>query len=223
MVSCGISTTFAVLSPNRGKVAHALLTRPPLKHIPSRPKPFQNMSPLDLHVLGTPPAFVLSQDQTLTFNPFPYLNSSASPQALAQFPASESRKSLSFGIICLFFLAFLFVSVSFSRFAARSSSRSKELVYHTKCLPICQHFFQNFFKNFCSFGISEQSISVISVRSLFPHHEVVFSLPSPQYDSPALPRPAHAPPPRRPGSARRRRAQRSAPASPRAAALSCEP
>ena len=28
------------------------------------------MSPLDLHVLGTPPAFVLSQDQTLSFNPF---------------------------------------------------------------------------------------------------------------------------------------------------------
>ena len=27
------------------------------------------MSPLDLHVLGTPPAFVLSQDQTLMFNP----------------------------------------------------------------------------------------------------------------------------------------------------------
>ena len=31
------------------------------------------MSPLDLHVLGTPPAFVLSQDQTLMFNPYPQL------------------------------------------------------------------------------------------------------------------------------------------------------
>ena len=31
------------------------------------------MSPLDLHVLSTPPAFVLSQDQTLMFNPFPQL------------------------------------------------------------------------------------------------------------------------------------------------------
>ena len=28
------------------------------------------MSPLDLHVLGTPPAFVLSQDQTLIFDLF---------------------------------------------------------------------------------------------------------------------------------------------------------
>ena len=35
-----------------------LLTRPPLS-----PK-----GPLDLHVLGTPPAFVLSQDQTLHFS-----------------------------------------------------------------------------------------------------------------------------------------------------------
>ena len=32
------------------------------------------MSPLDLHVLSTPPAFVLSQDQTLMFNPYPQLH-----------------------------------------------------------------------------------------------------------------------------------------------------
>ena len=30
VVLCGISTTFAVLSPCEGQVAHALLTRPPL-------------------------------------------------------------------------------------------------------------------------------------------------------------------------------------------------
>jgi hypothetical protein len=30
--------------------------------------------PLDLHVLGTPPAFVLSQDQTLVFNPSGFLH-----------------------------------------------------------------------------------------------------------------------------------------------------
>ena len=65
MVSCGISTTFAVLSPCKGQVAHALLTRPPLKQIQAS----SNLSPLDLHVLGTPPAFVLSQDQTRVLNP----------------------------------------------------------------------------------------------------------------------------------------------------------
>lgn len=36
-----------------------LLTRSPLK-------PFEGF-PFDLHVLGTPPAFILSQDQTLRF------------------------------------------------------------------------------------------------------------------------------------------------------------
>ena len=42
------------------QVTHVLLTRPPLKYI--------TILPLDLHVLGTPPAFVLSQDQTLMLN-----------------------------------------------------------------------------------------------------------------------------------------------------------
>ena len=41
--------------PQRRARSHALLTRPPLT-----PK-----GALDLHVLGLPPAFVLSQDQTL--------------------------------------------------------------------------------------------------------------------------------------------------------------
>jgi hypothetical protein len=62
VVLCGISTCFQVLSPCRGQIAHALLTRPPLEQPPKR------LSPLDLHVLGTPPAFVLSQNQTLMFN-----------------------------------------------------------------------------------------------------------------------------------------------------------
>ena len=66
VVSCGISKCFHLLSPCMGQIAHALLTRPPLKH----PK----VSPLDLHVLGTPPAFVLSQDQTLMFNPSQFVS-----------------------------------------------------------------------------------------------------------------------------------------------------
>jgi hypothetical protein len=58
---CGISTPFEVLSPTLGQVTHALLTRPPLT---SREASF-SIRPFDLHVLSTPPAFVLSQDQTL--------------------------------------------------------------------------------------------------------------------------------------------------------------
>ena len=58
---CGISTDFPVLSPTPRQVAHVLLTRPPLRQTSVT----ISLSPLDLHVLGTPPAFVLSQDQTL--------------------------------------------------------------------------------------------------------------------------------------------------------------
>ena len=56
---CGISSDFSLLSPNTGQVPHALLTRPPLTFGASSSGPF------DLHVLSTPPAFILSQDQTL--------------------------------------------------------------------------------------------------------------------------------------------------------------
>src|SRR5580765_9111456 len=57
-MSCGISPPFEGLSPTSGQVTHVLLTRlPRYRGLP----PFA----FDLHVLGTPPAFVLSQDQTL--------------------------------------------------------------------------------------------------------------------------------------------------------------
>ena len=56
---CGISSRFQLLSPTERQVPHALLTRSPLSKTP------KDLTPFDLHVLGTPPAFVLSQDQTL--------------------------------------------------------------------------------------------------------------------------------------------------------------
>ena len=59
---CGISTSFEMLFPTKGQVIYVLLTRPPL----ATPKEY----PFDLHVLGTPPAFVLSQDQTLQTRTF---------------------------------------------------------------------------------------------------------------------------------------------------------
>ena len=54
------------------QVAHALLTRPPLTY---KSLGFI-ISPFDLHVLGTPPAFILSQDQTLMFNLLVHSNTS---------------------------------------------------------------------------------------------------------------------------------------------------
>ena len=62
---CGISIPFGMLSPSDRQVTHALLTRPPLSFINFIPKESVNKFSLDLHVLGTPPAFILSQDQTL--------------------------------------------------------------------------------------------------------------------------------------------------------------
>ncbi len=55
----GISHRFQQLSQSQGQVTHVLLTRSPLI---TRASPG---SPFDLHVLSTPPAFVLSQNQTL--------------------------------------------------------------------------------------------------------------------------------------------------------------
>ena len=71
---CGISSSFPLLSPCMRQVTHALLTRPPLTIRASSSGPF------DLHVLSTPPAFILSQDQTLckslffSRQPFGYLS-----------------------------------------------------------------------------------------------------------------------------------------------------
>jgi hypothetical protein len=55
----GISAPFDALFPTSGQVAYVLLNRSPLTGLPKEP------DPLDLHTLGTPQAFVLSQDQTL--------------------------------------------------------------------------------------------------------------------------------------------------------------
>ena len=76
------------LSRRRGQVTHVLLTRSPLIQNQQKPVP----SPFDLHVLSTPPAFVLSQDQTLQTKPTkPGPNQ---PQTASQNPTSvqQSRK-----------------------------------------------------------------------------------------------------------------------------------
>src|SRR6185312_5431061 len=55
----GINPGFPGLSRCRGWITHVLLTRSPLSPAP------KGWFSLDLHVLSAPPAFVLSQDQTL--------------------------------------------------------------------------------------------------------------------------------------------------------------
>ena len=58
VVLCGIITPFGTLSPSSGQVIYVLRTRAPLSIA----------TPCDLHVLGAPLTFVLSQDQTLQLN-----------------------------------------------------------------------------------------------------------------------------------------------------------
>ena len=57
----GFSTRFQALSRAHGQVTYVLLTRSPL----TSEKASFPFGPFDLHVLGMPPAFILSQDQTL--------------------------------------------------------------------------------------------------------------------------------------------------------------
>ena len=64
---CGIISRFQLLSPGTGQVSHALLTRPPLSHQFVTPKGSCKDASFDLHVLSTPPAFILSQDRALRF------------------------------------------------------------------------------------------------------------------------------------------------------------
>src|SRR5207237_8558117 len=53
---CGLVGDFSPVFLTGRQVTHVLLTRPPLPRVAART--------FDLHVLGTPPAFILRQDQT---------------------------------------------------------------------------------------------------------------------------------------------------------------
>ena len=59
--SSGITPPFGGLFLSTGHITQSLLTRSPLAYASVT----QCISPFDLHALATPPAFVLSQDQTL--------------------------------------------------------------------------------------------------------------------------------------------------------------
>ena len=136
MVLCGISTPFGVLFPCLGKVAHALLTRPPLKQLIAS----YSLSPLDLHVLGTPPAFVLSQDQTLSFNPL----------SLNQVSPTKFH---SFGITVLFALLLFCIvfKVRTNRSSAFEAARATSFVILSQFQPCVNPFFFCFWAFFKTF------------------------------------------------------------------------
>ena len=147
VVLCGISTCFQVLSPSGRQVVHALLTRSPLSDHP------KTITPFDLHVLGTPPAFVLSQDQTLEFNLLQRF------RCLVLFNFAWSFRSrvvvsqlLRINLACLLFryIVFKVLAAPFPPALARVSRDSFDSIPRTFRFvnPFFQKNFQEFFTRF---------------------------------------------------------------------------
>jgi hypothetical protein len=95
LTTCGINSPFGELSPTFRQIAHVLRTRSPLNYFCIATK----VIPFDLHVLSTPPAFVLSQNQTLRKNLEPwvqerrFVTAAISPKDKVCRPAYAGRNS----------------------------------------------------------------------------------------------------------------------------------
>ena len=142
-----------------GQVIHALLTRPPLKHKGFLPKNSASAFPLDLHVLSTPPAFILSQDQTLLLksslqvrtnplaDPFPVLTVvwfvySRIRSEFSQIQGSQTLPLLlEFSGSCILFDLWFSRSVSLSAF-------QRQLIHTIISPSLCQQLFSTLFNFF---------------------------------------------------------------------------
>ena len=146
---CSISTPFGVLSSSQGQVTHALLTRPPLSSQVFIPKESKQSASLDLHVLSTPPAFILSQDQTLEKFFRKLISSILNTNVFVKFAKTlfgiDKLLQLPCAIVVidllLLILLPLFLTVYFSNIIALK----RELIYHTTSSLVCQPFFSSFF------------------------------------------------------------------------------
>ena len=147
---CGISSDFSLLSPCMRQVTHALLTRPPLASGASSLRPF------DLHVLSTPPAFILSQDQTLCKSLFPL----------------KTTVWLSLVFTVWFIEPFLNDCKEFSRIVCVSLFSYQGSLLHSNFCILSLHFWsvKNFFQFFRSFFWSD----IASLTTWTLYH--VFSL-----------------------------------------------
>ena len=116
VVLCGISSRFQLLFPWYGQIAHALLTRPPLT---KQPKSFGSF---DLHVLSMPPAFILSQNQTLKFN------------CLKSLLAISSNGSN-------FLLSLCWLAQRLLKFFLKYFEKLTEITFHLLVCQIKSHFF----------------------------------------------------------------------------------
>ena len=108
------------------------------------------MSPLDLHVLGTPPAFVLSQDQTLVFNPsVPPLFLRFAPSRSLRFPSGSvpfnSRNLLSFFLCAFLFYIVFKVRSAPSLRTPSGAPRERACLGYQKSPILSTPFFQKIF------------------------------------------------------------------------------
>ena len=124
----GISIRFRMLSRSYGQVTYVLLTRPPL----SLKEASSLSTPLDLHVLGTPPAFVLSQDQTL------HESLSCSCISLLSMLTDGAATLMAVLTRCSVFKDQFFFRVT------SNLSRRQEIIYH-ECLTNCNPFLKLFY------------------------------------------------------------------------------
>ena len=132
----------------------------------SSPKKFHPHASFDLHVLGTPPAFILSQDQTLiksSFRPVPSLTSPS--------PRMDSLKSGLSGLLflgcifqCLFSWIFCQPPLLSADFSARSSGNSFESF---KVIPLfsCQG---------CSLSLLRDNFYILSQYFAFVNNFFIF-------------------------------------------------
>ena len=116
------------------------------------------MSPLDLHVLGTPPAFVLSQDQTLPFNP------STSLDALLFGIFAVSVRSLALLFLCAFLLCIVF-KVRCAPSGASAPGRAR-LIYQTH-IPLSSTFFQKNDEKVRKINVSGRCLSSLCKTFVF--------------------------------------------------------
>ena len=138
--SWGISDRFQPLSPSPGQVTYVFLTRSPLYSARHRSlEPFA----FDLHVLGTPPAFILSQDQTLR-------KSSLPPLA---------------GVVqCLLVRAPLAISCAGSHFLPRPVASAIVKVPVAKSFALCLPQFQNASHSALHLRLSKQTADSLGRR-----------------------------------------------------------
>ena len=161
--------------PTQGQVAHALLTRPPLSSIAVTPKGSNKRTPFDLNVLCTPPAFILSQDQTLESL---YLISVSRVQICSSAFSSFSYFCLScicslrnFRVPFLHILLCLYFSLRCSIFNDRFAALFRDsFVIIPHLFPFVNTFFKSFFDFFqdaVPLPFSRDSLPIISHRSPF--------------------------------------------------------